>query len=126
MVVGSSIRVEKYGAEFLLDHFSPVGERILECRRLNAEEVHYKSKGICISHDSSVDVARTVNCEFEIAEMEGGRDELTCLSNMSLGEADGFEGDFELLKPVCVIVSDAVRAGTSTALAEVSVLHFFL
>ena len=64
-----------------------------------------------------------VDCEFEIAKMEGGHDELTCLSNMSLGEADGFEGDFELLKPVCVIISsDTGWAGTSTALAELSVL----
>ena len=68
---------------------------------------------------------RMVDCEFKIAKMEDGHDELTCLSNMLLGEADGFEGDFELLKPVCIIVSDAVWAGTSTALAEVSVLHFF-
>ena len=68
---------------------------------------------------------RTVDCEFKIAKMEDGHNELTCLSNMLLGEADGFEGNFELLKLVCVIVSDAVWAGTSTALAEVSVLHFF-
>ena len=58
--------------------------------------------------------------------MEDGRDELTCLGNMSLGEADGFESNFELLKSVCIIVSDTVWAGTGTALAEVSVLHFFL
>ena len=66
-----------------------------------------------------------VNCEFEIAKMEDGHDELTCLGNMSLGKADSFESDFELLKSVCVIISDTVWAGTSTALAEVSVLHFF-
>ena len=90
-----------------------------------AEEVHYKSKGICISHDGSVDIAGTVDCEFEIAKMEDGRDELTCLGNMSLGKANSFESNFELLKSVCIIVSDTVWVGTSTALAEVSVLHFF-
>ena len=124
MVVGSSVRIKKYSVEFFLDDFSLVRECILECRRLNAKEVCYKSKGICISHDSSVDIAGMVDCEFEIAEMEDGHNELMCLGNMSLGETNGFESDFKLLKLVGVIVSDAVWAGTSIALAKVSVMPF--
>ena len=38
-VIRTSIRIEKYGAEFFLDHFSLVGECILKCGRLNAKEV---------------------------------------------------------------------------------------
>ena len=43
-VIRTSIRIEKYGAEFFLDHFSLVGECILECGGLNAKEVCYKSE----------------------------------------------------------------------------------
>lgn len=39
---------------------------ILECGGLNAKEVCYKSRGICVSHDRNVDVARTVGGEFEV------------------------------------------------------------
>jgi len=42
------------------------------------------------THDRSVEVARTVNCEFG-CQMKDGNDELRCLGNVSLCEADCFE-----------------------------------
>jgi len=50
----------------------------------NAEEIRYKSQNICVAHDRSVDVARTVDREFEVAEVEDGGDELTRLRNVPL------------------------------------------
>ena len=56
------------------------------------EVCYNKSKGICVLHDSSVDVTGMINCEFEIAKMDG-HNELTCLGNtVLLGK--GFESNF--------------------------------
>jgi len=44
------------------------------------------------THDRSVEVARTVNCEFG-CQMKDGNDELRCLGNVSLCEADCFESE---------------------------------
>ena len=40
-------------------------------QRVECQEVHYKSKGICVLHDSSVNVIGMVSCEFEVAMNEG-------------------------------------------------------
>ena len=77
---------------------SLVGECILEFRGLNTKKICYK-KGVCVSHDRSTDVARTINREFEVTKMKDGSDELTWLGNVSLC---CFESDFELVRRRCL------------------------
>ena len=57
---------------------------LLECGGLNAKEICYKSKDICVVHDRSIDVARTVDREFEVAKVEDGGDELTGTTTAAL------------------------------------------
>ena len=80
-----------------------VGERILECRGLNTQKFCNESESVCVSHDGSVNVAGTVDREYEVPQWRMAEDELTCLSNVSLGEVNCFESNFELLESVWVV-----------------------
>ena len=55
--------------------------------------------------------AGAVDGKFEVAKMKNRGDKLTHLCDMSLGEAYRLESNFELLEPMCVVVSNTVWTG---------------
>ena len=96
------------GAKLLFDHLGLIRKRVFECRWLNFKKVCYEGESVHVPHDGSINIMGAVNGEFEIAKMENRGDKLTHLCNMSLEEAYRLERNFELLEPMCIVVSNAV------------------
>lgn len=71
--------------------------------RLYPQELGDDIEDIRIPNDCGVLVSVPIDSEFQVTQMEYGGNELASLRNMSFGESNGLQGDFELIKALGIV-----------------------
>jgi hypothetical protein len=78
---------------------------------LDAQEVSYDLERINVPHNGGILVPTAIDHKLQVAQVKDGGNQLASLCNVSLGQADGFQGNFELVESVPIVVAYGIWSG---------------